>query len=109
MHQRARLWIGGRRYGRAVQHFAADRIDLTQLAGGVLDEDLDPRAPVDQGRRLDERGLDGVNAEVEMPRGSAVAKNPPVAIAADHSELDGVGVHRQAIASLRVRRSCVRS
>ena len=50
-----------------VEHFPADRIDLTQLAGRVLDKDFHLLALVDQRRRLHERGLYGVDAEVEMP------------------------------------------
>jgi len=68
-------------YSALVQHFPADRIDLAQLAHRVLDEDLDPLAPVDQGCRFHKRGLDGVDAEVEMPGVLTVAQDSPVAAA----------------------------
>lgn len=50
-----------------MQHFTADRTDLAELAGRVLDEDPDPRALLDQRRGADERELDCIHAGVELP------------------------------------------
>lgn len=80
-----------------MQHFAADRIDLSKLAGRVLDKNLDPSALVDQRRRPDQRGLDRVDAEVELSGIPSIAENAPIAIAADHGELDDFGVYGQGI------------
>ena len=49
-----------------MQHFTADGVHLSELARRVLDEDFHSYAPVDQRRGSDERGLDGVDAEVEV-------------------------------------------
>ncbi len=78
-----------------VKHFTANGIDLAKLAGRVLNEDLDPLALVDQRRGPDECGFDGIDAEVELPGALAIAQHAPVAVAADHCELNGVGVCRQ--------------